>query len=228
MKKILIFFMIMLGILSITGCGNNDKKEAERLNEEYYVVVKQTYDECMKGNPEIKTPDEMLVEINRLSEEKYLPTINEVKTKLEREQVNKSISIIKSDLVNLTNSVDDFVKYMPKAVQGAKNRQKGTFLKLIKMATTVEENILVYQNDYSKITTGKGTYELTFENYTKILPNTSYMDIIKIFKMPGKLVDSSYLYNTLIENYIWEINGAKVKMTFNNTILESMEQEGLN
>lgn len=230
MKKLLIALIFILFAVVIAGCGKNDTEEAARLDKEYFVILKQTYDDFMINDSKTmkkKSPEEWLIEYNQLKDNKYLHIINDLKSKLEKEKTSKSIDVIKNDLLNITNSLDDLFNSVPKAIQAIKERNEFEFIKLIKTISNVEENILIYQNDYSKITTDKETFELTLNNYQKINPRSPYLDVIKTFKMPGKLEKNSYTNGLLSESYIWESNGAKVKMTFKNTILESMEQEGL-
>jgi hypothetical protein len=229
-KKLLISLIFILFAVVIAECGKSDTEEAARLDKEYFVILKQTYDDFMINDSKTmdkKSPEEWLIEYNQLKDNKYLPIINDLKSKLKKEKTSKSLDVIKSDLLNITNSLDNLFNSVPKAIQAIKERNEFEFIKLIKAISNVEENILIYQNDYSKITTDKETFELTLNNYQKINPRSPYLDVIKTFKMPGKLEKNSYINGSLSESYIWESNGAKVKMIFKNTVLESMEQEGL-
>ena len=48
-----------------------------------------------------------------------------------------------------------------------------------------------YQNEYSKIINGKGTYQLNLDNYNKIEKGMPIIDVVRIFKMPATFYDFS-------------------------------------
>lgn len=90
---------------------------------------------------------------------------------------------------------------------------------------------LEYDNEYSKITTGKGTYELTLANFQKIHKGDTYQKVAETFKMPGVLKSSSssqlsYGLHTL-NTWEWELNDSRVSIIFENNKAELIHQFNL-
>ena len=54
---------------------------------------------------------------------------------------------------------------------------------------TFEEYDYKYQNEYSKIVNGKGTYQLNLDNYNTIDKGMPIMDVVRIFQMPATFFD---------------------------------------
>lgn len=231
MKK---FTLILLSLLClcIAGCAPSAKEEAERLHNDYMLSTRATWnDEFIPKLQKItntkKNGDEQDKEIAALAEQ-YKPKMLEFDKKLQGEKVQKSnehlLELDKQQIKNSIHFLDTLILIKDKS-----NLNEQEWKKDFRLATLALLNTrLEYNNEYSKITTGKGTYELTLANYQKIHQGDTYEQVANLFKMPGKLETSSNLQAVneqyWSESYIWEIGDARVYIIFHQGKASSASQ----
>lgn len=233
MKKLTIILLSLL-CLFIAGCAPSAKEEAERLHKDYIVTSQNIWHDSFLPNfrqvNQNKTQEEKEVYFAEVAEH-FKPQYLELDKKIQAEKVQKSnehlLELQKRQIKNLIASLDDLIVLKKKINfnQAVWNNNNNNHLRAI------FDTRLEYDNEYKKITTGKGTYELTLANYQKINNGDSYEKVAETFKMPGVITGStssqlSYGLHTL-DTYKWIYNDKKVEIIFENGKAEIISQYNL-
>lgn len=237
LKRTSFILITLLLALLVIGCGGpSAKEEAQRIDKEYHQSTKKIYSDYEKTIAELRKKyndaAELDVELAQIVDSKYIPEISKLKDKLQSEKLSSDLEKQKQALLNLMGSLDDFFKHMASLKDRTKLNEKAFTNEAKFLYTNIFDNIFKYNNESSKIISGKGTYELTLNNFKKIHKGDSYLKVASLFKMPGTLTNSSESDMALIghrklEHYYWEDNGAVVRIMFENDKVYMLEQRGL-
>ncbi len=235
MKNIKIALLLLICVL-LTACGGpTAKEEAQRLDKEYMQVSTTLFKEeyikkldAILANKPTSEQDALTVALS----EEYKPKFIELQKKLMAEKPQSSnkklFDLLLVQLKNQNNILEHFILLKDKNTLNKNNYQAdGLVLGQAMLNTGLE-----YNNEYSMITTGKGTYDLTLANYQRVHKGDDYRTIAKLFKMPGTLTTSNESNMALIGHrkldvYIWEQNNVMVKIMFENGKAYMLEQRGL-
>lgn len=237
LKRISFILITLLLTLLIVGCGGpSAKEEAQRIDKEYYQSTKKIFSDYEKTLAELREKyndaETLDVEFAQIIDSKYIPEISKLKEKLQSEKLSSDLENQKLSLLTLIDSFNDLFKHMALLKDKTKINHEIFMSDLEFIYTNIFDNKLKYNNELSKIISGKGTYELTLNNFKKIHKGDSYVRVASLFKMPGTLTNSSESNMALIghrklEHYYWEDNGALVRIMFENDKVYMLEQRGL-
>lgn len=234
MKQLTIVLLSLLCLFTAACGGPSAKEEAERLHKEHMLVTREIWNDnfipklqkIYKELPEEKKDTEAA----KLAEE-YKQKIEDVYKKIQAEKVQEKNKHLQKLIQQQDKNSLDFLNLliMLKDKQNLKEQNwKQDFANItLRMFNTKLE----CDNEYSKITTGKGTYELTLANFQKIHKGDSYSQVAEIFKMPGVLQSSSssqlsYGIHTL-DTWEWALNDSRVEIIFENNKAELIHQFNL-
>lgn len=231
MKKLTIVLLSLL-CLFVAGCTPSAEKEAERLHKDYILTTRTMWNDefvpklqnIFKVKPNTEEQDKEAA----ILAEQYKPKMLELDKKLQVEKVQKPnehlLELQKQQVQNSIRFLDVLIMLKDKSKLNEQNWKNDFNNASLAMFNTKLE----YNNEYSKVTTGKGTYELTLANFQKIHQGDSYQKVAEIFKMPGKIQQAS---NTKIGNeyhesaaYTWELGEARVSVLFQNGKASAINQ----
>jgi hypothetical protein len=234
MKKIAVFIMLALCLLTVACGGPSPKEEAERLHKEHALTTRAIWNDnfvpkLKKIHKEI--PDEKKdVEAAKLAEE-YKPKLEDAYKKIQAEKVQEQNKHL-SELIQMQdkNSLE-FLNLLIVLKDKQNLKQQNWNQDFANVTMRLFNTKLEYDNEYSKITTGKGTYELTLANFQKIHKGDTYQQVAETFKMPGVLKGSStsqlsYGPHTL-DTWEWELNDSRVDIIFENNKANLIHQFNL-
>ena len=221
MKQLTIVLLSLLCLFTVACGGPSAKEEAERLHKDHMLATKAMWNnECtprfhkiLKELPEAQQD----IETAKLAEE-FKPKSEELLKKAQGEKVQKQnqrlLELIQQQDKNLIDFLNLTARLKDKQNLNQLNwKQDFTNITIKTINTRLE-----YDNEYSKITTGKGTYELTLANFQKIHEGDTYQQVAETFKMPGTLVRSNnaqisgeYYYE---QDFEWKIDDTRVFVSF--------------
>lgn len=240
MKKLFYCLVLLLSCFIMSACGGPSvKEEAQRLDTEYYQPGLALFNNLIDDSHKLgdKFEDKRFDEsITKLITENYKPKFVELQNKLKTE---KNLDETKLLHEQLNYMAEDVIKLLDVSLEITKlpmNTPKDKATPYINKATILINNLISeqaeYKNQYSILTTGKSTYELSLRNYQQIQKGDSYASVVKIFKMPGTLTNSSESNSALIghrklDHYVWKNGDAYVRIMFENGKVYMMEQKGL-
>lgn len=234
--------MVLLALIcciSLIGCGADPKKEAERLNTEYFKPGFTLFENLLDdvGNLRKEFSDKRFDEgVAKLITENYKPKFVEMQNKFKNEKDVEDTKLMREQMGLM---LDDVIILLDTGLELTSlpiNAEKEVALPYFnKMQTTINNLVseqVEYLNQYSLLTKGKSSYELTLRNYQKIQKGDSYPDVVLTFKMPGKLTNSEESNIRLIghrklDHYVWETGDGYVRIMFENGKAYMMEQKGL-
>lgn len=239
MKKILMVLLTLICCISLIGCGADPKKEAERLNTEYFKPGFTLFENLLDdvGNLRKEFSDKRFDEgVAKLITENYKPQFVDMQNKFKNEKDVEDTKLMREQMGLM---LDDVIILLDTGLELTSlpiNAEKEVALPYFnKMQTTINNLVseqVEYLNQYSLLTKGKSSYELTLRNYQKIQKGDSYPDVVLTFKMPGKLTNSEESNIRLIghrklDHYVWETGDGYVRIMFENGKAYMMEQKGL-
>lgn len=239
MKKVLSLLFIIICCICLVGCGTDTKKEAERLHNEYFQpgfkLVEEYQQDWSETDKKFEGKD-FDNKISQLVKEKYKPQFLALKEKFNKEkdiketaELRKQIGYMLDDVLNLADLTFDLCQLPSDTPQ----EKVTTYLKKIgNLTNNLVSEEMEYKNQYSLLTNGKSSYELTLRNFQQIQKGDSYITVVNLFKMPGRLTNShesnhALIGNRKLEHYVWEDKGATVRIMFENGKAYQMEQVGL-
>ena len=239
MKKLLMVLLALICCISILGCGADPKKEAERLHQEYAEPGFTLFQNLTKEINDLRSKygDKRFDDgLKKLIEEKYKPQFVDMQNKFKNEKDVEDTKLMREQMGLM---LDDVIILLDTGLELTSlpiNAEKEVALPYFnKMQTTINNLVseqVEYLNQYSLLTKGKSSYELTLRNYQKIQKGDSYPDVVLTFKMPGKLTNSEESNIRLIghrklDHYVWETGDGYVRIMFENGKAYMMEQKGL-
>lgn len=239
MKKLLMFLLTLICCISLIGCGADPKKEAERLDKEYYQPGISLFQQLNNDVDSIgnQFQDKRFDEgITKLITENYKPKFVDMQNKFKNEKdiedtklMREQISYLLDDVISLLDAGLEVAKLPANA---SKDEALPYFNKIHLLLNNLVSEQAEYQNQYSLLTKGKSSYELTLRNFQQIQKGDSYAKVVQTFKMPGKLTNSEESNIRLIghrklEHYVWETNDGYVRIMFENGKAYMIEQKGL-
>ena len=197
MKKLLMVLLALICCISILGCGADPKKEAERLHQEYAEPGFTLFQNLTKEINDLRSKygDKRFDDgVKKLIEEKYKPQFVDMQNKFKNEKDVEDTKLMREQMGLM---LDDVIILLDTGLELTSlpiNAEKEVALPYFnKMQTTINNLVseqVEYLNQYSLLTKGKSSYELTLRNYQKIQKGDSYPDVVLTFKMPGKLTNS--------------------------------------
>lgn len=234
MKKIAVFMLLALCLLTVACGGPSAKEEAERLHKDHTLATRVIWNDnfvpkLQKIHKEL--PEEKKdTEAAKLAEE-YKPKLEEAYKKIQAEKVqdtNKHLSeLIQQQDKNSLEFLNLLIMLKDKQNIKEQNWQQD----FANVTMSLFNTKLEYNNEYSKLTTGKGTYELTLANFQKIHKGDTYQKVAETFKMPGVLKSSSssqLSYGThTLNTWEWQLNDSRVYIIFENNKAELIHQFNL-
>lgn len=221
MKKLTVLLLSLLCLFTVACGGPSAKEEAERLHKDHMLATKAMWNDDFV--PKLKKihneiPEEKKdVEAAKLAEE-YKPKLEKAYKKIQAETVQEQNKHL-SELIQMQdkNSLE-FLNLLIVLKDKQNLKQQNWNQDFANVTMRLFNTKLEYDNEYSKITTGKGTYELTLANFQKIHKGDTYQQVAETFKMPGTLVRSNnaqisgeYYYE---QDFEWRIDDAKVFVSF--------------
>lgn len=234
MKKLTVLLLSLLCLLTVACGGPSAKEEAERLHKEHMLATKAMWNDDFV--PKLKKihneiPEEKKdVEAAKLAEE-YKPKLEKAYKKIQAEKVQEQNKHL-SELIQMQdkNSLE-FLNLLIVLKDKQNLKQQNWNQDFANLTMRFFNTKLEYDNEYSKITTGKGTYELTLANFQKIHKGDTYQQVAETFKMPGVLRSSnstqlSYGPHTL-DTWEWELNDSRVDIIFENNKANLIHQFNL-
>lgn len=238
MKKILSIIFVIICCFALFGCGVDVKQEAERLDAEYY---QPGYNSLMNLCKEVnsmrsQSADESFNQaVVKTITDKYKPEFIALQTKFNQEKDIKETAKLREQInYMIQDSIDvmDIGLEFANLSSNDNEKAKALFNKLSIKFNNLFSEQAEYKNQYSLITTGKSSYELTLRNYQEIQKGDTYAKVVQIFKMPGRLTNSEESNIRLIghrklDHYIWESDDCYVRIMFENGKAYMMEQKGL-
>lgn len=239
MKKILIVLLTLICCISLIGCGADPKKEAERLNTEYFKPGFTLFENLLDdvGNLRKEFSDKRFDEgVAKLITENYKPKFVEMQSKFKNEKDIEDTKLMREQIGYMLNDVisllDTGLELTKLPTNASKNEAIPYFNKIQILTNNLVSEQVEYLNQYSLLTKGKSSYELTLRNFQQIQKGDSYAKVVQTFKMPGKLTNSEESNIRLIghrklEHYVWETNDDYVRIMFENGKAYMMEQKGL-
>lgn len=234
MKKFTVFMLLALCLLTVACGGPSAKEEAERLHKDHALATRVIWNDSFV--PKLKKiykelpEDKKDAEAAKLAEE-YKPKLEDAYKKIQAEKVqdkNKHLAeLIQQQDKNSLEFLNLLIMLKDKQNLKEQNWQQD----FANVTMSLFNTKLEYDNEYSKITTGKGTYELTLANFQKIHKGDTYQKVAETFKMPGVLKSSSssqlsYGLHTL-NTWEWELNDSRVSIIFENNKAELIHQFNL-
>lgn len=235
MKKLICVFMLLTCFV-LTACGGpNAKEEAQQLNKEIYTPLIQLYADNSASIAAFidgdLAKDNEAVFLQKINEE-YFPKLTDLEakfTKNNKEAANKEVKDLHSLIKMQLNNEKDLFKLLADSSEADKKYWKNDCANLMR---NIFDTDLKVKNELSLAVNNKPAYDLSLSNFQKIHKGKSYTEVAEIFQMPGELKSSKQSgikilgYRT-VEEYVWEHNGATVKVTFDNDKAYLIEQEGL-
>lgn len=234
MKKLTVLLLSLLCLFTVACGGPSAKEEAERLHKDHMLATKAIWNDdfipkLKKIHKEI--PEEKKdVEAAKLAEE-YKPKLEDAYKKIQAEKVQEQNKHL-SELIQMQdkNSLE-FLNLLIVLKDKQNLKQQNWNQDFANVTMRLFNTKLEYNNEYSKITTGKGTYELTLANFQKIHKGDTYQQVAETFKMPGVLRSSnstqlSYGPHTL-DTWEWELNDSRVDIIFENNKANLIHQFNL-
>lgn len=234
MKKFTVFMLLALCLLTVACGGPSAKEEAERLHKDHALATRVIWNDNFV--PKLKKIHKELPEDKKDAEaaklaEEYKPKLEDAYKKIQAEKVqdkNKHLAeLIQQQDKNSLEFLNLLIMLNDKQNLKEQNWQQD----FANVTMSLFNTKLEYDNEYSKITTGKGTYELTLANFQKIHKGDTYQKVAETFKMPGVLKSSSssqlsYGLHTL-NTWEWELNDSRVSIIFENNKAELIHQFNL-
>lgn len=234
MKKLTVLLLSLLCLFTVACGGPSAKEEAERLHKDHMLATKAMWNDDFV--PKLKKihneiPEEKKdVEAAKLAEE-YKPKLEKAYKKIQAEKVQEQNKHL-SELIQMQdkNSLE-FLNLLIVLKDKQNLKQQNWNQDFANVTMRLFNTKLEYDNEYSKITTGKGTYELTLANFQKIHKGDTYQQVAETFKMPGVLRSSnstqlSYGPHTL-DTWEWELNDSRVDIIFENNKANLIHQFNL-
>lgn len=234
MKKLTVLLLSLLCLFTVACGGPSAKEEAERLHKDHMLATKAMWNDDFV--PKLKKihneiPEEKKdVEAAKLAEE-YKPKLEKAYKKIQAEKVQEQNKHL-SELIQMQdkNSLE-FLNLLIVLKDKQNLKQQNWNQDFANVTMRLFNTKLEYDNEYSKITTGKGTYELTLANFQKIHKGDTYQQVAETFKMPGVLRSSnstqlSYGPHTL-DTWEWELNDSMVDIIFENNKANLIHQFNL-
>nr|DAL03305.1 MAG TPA: protein binding protein [Caudoviricetes sp.] len=234
MKKLTVLLLSLLCLFTVACGGPSAKEEAERLHKDHMLATKAMWNDDFV--PKLKKihneiPEEKKdVEAAKLAEE-YKPKLEKAYKKIQAETVQEQNKHL-SELIQMQdkNSLE-FLNLLIVLKDKQNLKQQNWNQDFANVTMRLFNTKLEYDNEYSKITTGKGTYELTLANFQKIHKGDTYQQVAETFKMPGVLRSSnstqlSYGPHTL-DTWEWELNDSRVDIIFENNKANLIHQFNL-
>lgn len=234
MKKLTVLLLSLLCLFTVACGGPSAKEEAERLHKDHMLATKAIWNDdfipkLKKIHKEI--PEEKKdVEAAKLAEE-YKPKLEDAYKKIQAEKVQEQNKHL-SELIQMQNKNSlEFLNLLIVLKDKQNLKQQNWNQDFANVTMRLFNTKLEYNNEYSKITTGKGTYELTLANFQKIHKGDTYQQVAETFKMPGVLRSSnstqlSYGPHTL-DTWEWELNDSRVDIIFENNKANLIHQFNL-
>lgn len=226
MKKIAVLLGLLMCVFMVGCFGPSQKDEALKMDTEIYRPFAEVRDKFF----EIWDPSLPLPEWTKATNE-ALGKIEEYEQKAVTLKVQSDNKKLHSYMLEQITSMKEIIYILGQAADPKSDKNK-----LMNDSNNATTNYLnaqfAYENELSEITTGKSTYELTLKNFQKIHKGVPYSDVVKIFKMPGQLTNSSetntaLIGHRLLEHYVWKQGDATVRIMFENGKAYMMEQKGL-
>lgn len=234
MKQLTIVLLSLLCLFTVACGGPSSKEEAERLHKEHTLVTRAMWNndfipKLQKIYKEL--PEEQKDTAAAKLAEEYKPKLEEAYKKVQAEKVQDK----NKHLLELIQQRDKNLLEFSSLLIALKNKQaikednwKQDYANVLIKLFNIK---LEYDNEYSKATTGKGTYELTLANFQKIHKGDTYQQVAETFKMPGVLTSSSsshlsYGLHTL-DTWEWALNDSRVEIIFENNKAELIHQFNL-
>lgn len=231
MKKLLMLLLSLICCISILGCGADPKKEAQRLNTEYYENIKNIFSDWSKEvDPIVQTNSDFkssVLQIAQITDSKTMPALNELKVKFDNEKSSTELKPLHDSLNNLFNTTFSFFAKWIEQDGFSNMNQVDANIELIRSTNLMLNARLLYENEYSLLVNKKSTYNLDLEHYNKIKQGDTYADIANILGMPGQLTYSSQGSFLWAESYEWVLGNKRVSAKFENNRLKIISQFNL-
>lgn len=226
MFKRTILVLLSLMLVLCMGCGNKDKTDYSKmtpkervvhLHNKFYMPLAKTYydfvvDYNMAYNSNT-TVNGFYKDMIPLYEKKYLPYIVDLRKKLPDIESKEMQEIYSYTSVLEIYLFDETIRVLSEKMEEAKmSTDTKTLIKESKEPLPKEgeeffvEGNLAYQHHYSKFVNGKGTYELTKDNFDKLKNGMTVHEVTKLLKMPPSI---RYVFQKDNENdqaYYWVLD----------------------
>lgn len=233
MKRIILVLISLLLVFCV-GCGNKDKTDFSKmtpkervvhLHNKFYMPLAKTYydfisDYNMAYNSNT-TVNGFYKDMIPLYEKKYLPYIMELRKKFpdieskEMQEIYSYTSVLKIDLLDTTIGV-----LSEKMEEAKKSTDTKTLLKesIEPMPKEGEdfffEGNLRYQHNYSNFVNGKGTYELTKANFSKLKNGMHPREISLLMKMPPNFSTIDFGGDSKRSAYYWVVDNKEISYDY--------------
>lgn len=231
MKKILMVLLALICCISLIGCGADPKKEAERLNTEYYSNIVNIFNDWTKEmDPIINKNQDFKVtnmQVAQITNDKTLPTLNELKSKFDKEKLPSELKPLHDSLNNIFSNMFNFYSKWSEPDGFLNMGPQNATIEIVRLSNNLLNARLSYENEYSIIKNGKSTYKLDLEHYTKIKQGDSYAEVANILGMPGQLTYSSQGTYLWAETYEWVLDKKRISARFENNKLKIISQFNL-
>lgn len=234
MKKIAVFILVALCLLTVACGGPSAKEEAEQLHRDHTLSTRAIWNDDFV--PKLKKIHKELPEEKKdtaaakLAEE-YKPKLEDAYKKIQSEKVQEKNKHLSELIQQQDKNSLEFLNLLIMLKDKQNLKKQNWEQDFSNVAMRLFNTKLEYDNEYSKLTTGKGTYELTLSNFQKIHKGDTYQQVAETFKMPGVLRASnssqlSYGLQTL-DTWEWELDGSRVDIIFQNNKAELIHQFNL-
>lgn len=181
MKKLTFTFILFIICSLLFGCASKQKPSATEFNSKYSTKVFSIWDRLNSDIENAKTSEDDKVIVKKMNET-YLPDALNLSKEIEKENTQPELRNLKIALINYNNSLINFIKISSNIFLESKVSPISE-QKILSAFTQLFEQRLLYDNEYSLVTSGKSSFELTLENYKKIQIGDKYSTVIKTFKM---------------------------------------------
>ena len=208
-EKIVIFILVLCSMV-VSSCGTktsttdlkkmSPKERVIYLHENYYKPLKKNFYDLVSEYEKAKKTNKTIEEFHQatipLWNKKYGPYIGELYANLppiENKEIQEIYSYSSILYINLFDDFSNLLSTMStmsknqKELRGDINQYNVDFIE--PDIQSFEEDDLTYQHQYSKIVNGKGTFELTLNNFSKIKPGMTEMEVSRLLKMPPTFTD---------------------------------------
>lgn len=231
MKKILMVLLALICCISLIGCGADPKKEAERLNTEYYTNIKSIFEDWSKNMDPIVHSNQNFqdsnIQVSQITRDKTLPALTDLKSKFDKEKFPDDLKPLQNSLNNLFVDMFNFYAQWSEPDGFFKMGPQNATVELLRLSNNILNSRLRYENEYSIIKNGKSNYKLDLEHYNKIKQGDSYAEVANILGMPGQLTYSSQGGYYWSESYEWVLDKKRISAKFENNKLKIISQFNL-
>ncbi|WP_307760865.1 hypothetical protein [uncultured Phascolarctobacterium sp.] len=210
-KTLIIIFLIILSVSAFLVSKQNSKLDYSKMSPKerviyihnnFYIPLKKNhadfiteYEGYIKTTNTLKEFHKMTLPLIKDKYEPYITTLQKNMPDIEDKAIQEIYDYAGVLEFHLFPTMQDLLFDLEKRAEIQRKLDEKTSdfdLEIYYLDKEVFEKCdYEYQNEYSKIINGKGTYQLNLDNYNKIEKGMPIIDVVRIFKMPATFYDFS-------------------------------------